>query len=407
MKLILFGSGFFGQKAYSFFGEENVFCFCDNAVKNDDVKTVCGKEVISFEKLVEIHHEYIIVVCLKLDFCLQVCRQLDHAGIEDYLVYGMFEKSGQTPEVLERLFGDERERERLYKESYRYLARKMRGQLQYLKRHADITTLKPAQGELRKRQYQLLDEAEMFFRYLEELKIKPFLVYGNLLGAVRHGGFIPWDDDLDFGLLRDDYEKVLGFAQEKCATLTYCGDCWLDWDGEALQQSDLLKKYPNKYIFNVYPGFVQVSKCTDTKHYYVMDLWSFDFYKNEYDIEDYRKWIEEVNAAAEELKNNKEKLDFIRGEMKKNPMISMERTDNFFPGIDNYGGYPGNGAMKAFESWIPTEDVLPLRKVKYENTLFWAPNHMENVLRYEYGNYMEFPEDMGFITHDEGGAEAE
>ena len=51
--------------------------------------------------------------------------------------------------------------------------------------------------------------------------IKLFLVGGSLLGAVRHGGFIPWDDDVDFGMTREDYKRFIQIFDEELGDRYY------------------------------------------------------------------------------------------------------------------------------------------------------------------------------------------
>lgn len=68
---------------------------------------------------------------------------------------------------------------------------------------------------LRKVQLTQLEIAKEIKRVCEENGIQYFLYRGTFLGAVRHRGFIPWDDDMDFAMLRGDYEKFCRIAPEK------------------------------------------------------------------------------------------------------------------------------------------------------------------------------------------------
>lgn len=79
---------------------------------------------------------------------------------------------------------------------------------------------KMTSDELKEVQYNIL----LYVKYIcEKYAINYFIGYGTLLGAVRHGGFIPWDDDIDVILLREDYNKLVKvMANEEHEYYRFC-----------------------------------------------------------------------------------------------------------------------------------------------------------------------------------------
>lgn len=78
--------------------------------------------------------------------------------------------------------------------------------------HSDISLTMP---EIQSVSIEILKEVTDF---CEKHNIKYFLAYGTLIGAIRHHGYIPWDDDVDIMMGRPDYEKFLKlFREEGCS----------------------------------------------------------------------------------------------------------------------------------------------------------------------------------------------
>lgn len=83
-------------------------------------------------------------------------------------------------------------------------------------------------SDIREVQQRLLAIAKEFHRICTSEDIPYFMIGGTMLGAVRHQGFIPWDDDMDFGVPRSHYEQLTKALEEKlpegyrCLTYKNC-----------------------------------------------------------------------------------------------------------------------------------------------------------------------------------------
>ena len=97
--------------------------------------------------------------------------------------------------------------------------KKLRAQIDSLKKMmdscCDITKCKKASGTLRDVQIAKLKLARILISIFEQNNIEYWLDFGSLIGVIRHQGFIPWDDDIDIAVTRQDYIKVLNILSEK------------------------------------------------------------------------------------------------------------------------------------------------------------------------------------------------
>lgn len=78
----------------------------------------------------------------------------------------------------------------------------------------DVSSLKPITS-VKELQGVLLGIAKVFHKICEEENIPYYMVGGTMLGAIRHKGFIPWDDDMDFGVRREDFDRLKDALQRR------------------------------------------------------------------------------------------------------------------------------------------------------------------------------------------------
>jgi phosphorylcholine metabolism protein LicD len=237
--------------------------------------------------------------------------------------------------------------------------------------------LSPFLELMRKISYELL---KFFDNVCTKHDIEYWLDFGTLLGAVRHEGFIPWDDDLDVGMLREDYYKFLEvFPKELENSGSKYVVAWFkepSWDINSRRWYQINCKYPE---FN--GKFVGI------------DVFPYD-YITEFDDDYISRFHDEIRPEFFKVWKGdvglKDALDSTCGPLN----LSLSQTDYFIGGVDG-GRFKTTSVFKILE----TKDLRPVKRIKFGDYEFLAPNNPDNYLSEIYGKeYMR----IGRTSKDHG-----
>ena len=247
----------------------------------------------------------------------------------------------------------------------------------------------------------------------EKNNINYWLDGGTLLGAVRHKGFIPWDDDLDIAMLRKDYEKFLEIAKKELPN-----DMFLQNIFTEKYYTRPFTRIRDKYsTYNFHDG-----ESINTKIHkgIFIDLFPFDyvpknlFLRKVQVIFYYFLRILKLECNPDSLKlikksNNKKFLIILVSAIMTLGKIIPKRIYFSLYNLTNKLFYKlspsediGDGLVNPtyyFKSIRNISKIFPLKKMTFEDNEFFIPNDYKYYLETLYGDYMKLPPEEDRKVH--------
>ena len=193
----------------------------------------------------------------------------------------------------------------------------------------DKSTATSVVAVLREEQLKRFEALKLVARTLQEQKITYWLDFGSLLGAVRHKGFVPWDNDIDIGVLESEKDRLMDALKNLFGALK----------GYKLIDASEIRNYVPGSFFKV---------VSDNMDYEYLDIFPYLPYNEKQLI---CKWTYETEKRASE--------GFIR----------------------HYDAHP-----------ISNGTIFPLNRLFFEGFSFFCPNDPKRYLGIIYGNWQALPQ---------------
>ena len=283
----------------------------------------------------------------------------------------------------------------------------------------DYSVWQPIMDKALDRQVHAVQKADLillreFDRVCRKLKIGYFICGGTMLGYMRNGGFIPWDDDIDIAMLRADYDRFLAEAQAELGEKFF------------LQTRETDPRIP--YLFSKVRmnGTEYVTSYSDSRDYHkgiCLDLFPFDYLPDKPEKCD--GYIQEVLALAgahndvaiHQFTDEPSKI-IPRNELEekyleeqKNLLETYWKTDlqttqqAYLAAATRYNAEAEEKGYTVVASFVPSftyidlGDLLPYQRGMFEDVEVSVPKRPDVFLTMQYGDYMKLPPKHQQISH--------
>lgn len=236
-----------------------------------------------------------------------------------------------------------------------------------------------------------LELLKAFSEFCEKNKLRYFLMYGTLIGAIRHGGFIPWDDDIDVMMPRPDYDKFIKLSRnceslKKYQILAYELDSTYIYPfAKMCDKNSILVEEDMDWEMGIYIDIFPCDGLPETQSELQKYIQKMEYYKF---------------ALTAAIKKPKHKVWYKRVVKKIiYPFFKMKGSYYWLNKMRNLiAKYPWDSAKYVgLATDIISREIQPKEiyeeyiELSFEGEKFKAPSQYDRVLKKQYGNYMELP----------------
>ena len=250
---------------------------------------------------------------------------------------------------------------------------------------------------LREIQLYKLDILNDIVSICDKYDIKYILHYGTLLGAIRHNGFIPWDDDIDIAVSWNDHKKLIEALKKERSGEYFVQNIWTDIKFSLLWTQVRVNKTTSMplayYDYDIHWGM-----CIDV----------FPLIAVGKDEQKQRKIEKVINIVQLLLAKEYSEMtnEEVRGKKQKLINLIPRRIRRILVNLilKNYAHEPKeNGFVAPLcepRKIYAFSDILYTEKHIFENELFSIPKGYDSILKIEYGDYMTLPPEEDRQGHE-------